>query len=44
MKGALKYIVLFIIACLCSIAIYYYTNPEAKDNNFKIEIIKEKEN
>ena len=40
MKGALKYIILFLIACLCSIAIYYYTNPGAKDNHFKIEIIK----
>ncbi len=31
MKGALKYILLFLVACLCSFVIYYYLGP--KDNH-----------
>ena len=36
MKGALKYIILAIIACICSIAIYYFVVPEAEASEIGI--------
>lgn len=37
MKGAIKYIILFLIACLCSIIIYYLVGPV--EENHKIGIL-----
>lgn len=37
MKGALKYILLFVVACVCSFVIYYYLGPE-EEHHIGIEI------
>lgn len=31
MKGALKYILLFLVACVCSFGIYYVFGPKNHD-------------
>ena len=40
LKGLAKYLVLFIVACVGAIAIYYYTVPEENRTPIKIEITK----
>lgn len=38
MRGFFKYLLLFIIACVGAVAIYYQVVPEEKQIPFKIEI------
>lgn len=39
-KASLKYIFLFIIACVLSIALYYYVVPKEEQKPINIEITK----
>lgn len=36
MKGSLKYILLFIFACICSFIIYYLVGPTDKEHSVGI--------
>lgn len=36
MKGTLKYILLFVIACICSIIIYYLVGPVDEEHRIGI--------
>lgn len=37
-KGIIKYCILFVIACIGAIAIYYYTVPESDRTPIGIEV------
>lgn len=40
MRGFIKYIILFTIACVCSIGIYYIVVPEESQTPISIELKK----
>ncbi len=40
MRGFLKYLILFVVACACSIAMYYSIVPEESRTPMSIEIKK----
>ncbi len=42
MKGALKYILLFLVACICSFIIYHFVGPE-EEHTIGIEQTEENE-
>lgn len=38
MRGFIKYIILFVVACVCSIGIYYMIVPEERQTPISVEI------
>lgn len=42
MKGTLKYIILFLIACICSIIIYYLVGPADEVHHIGIQYSEKK--